>query len=83
MQIFGVLRDTRRSDPLKGFIIKSDGREMRSMREYDLLLVAVLLMVFGLLGYHYGQTLKDSGATAETSQQAYSAAAPAAVPFGK
>ena len=53
------------------------------MREYDLLLVAVLLMVFGLLGYHYGQTLKDSGATAETSQQAYSAAAPAAVPSGK
>ena len=53
------------------------------MREYDLLLVAVLLMVFGLLGYHYSETLKESRATAEPSQQAYSAAAPAAVPFAK
>lgn len=56
---------------------------MRTMREYDLLLAVILLMVFGLLGYHYGQTLKDTARAGETSQQAFSAVSDGVGSFGQ
>lgn len=40
------------------------------MREYDTLLAIILLLVFGLLGYHFGQTQKEKSQSVESLNRA-------------